>query len=133
MGNKWCIYTLDRDDKCGIVTEKGKCSSWLYNCSGSSKLTGHARFCCAKWSQANAMEGALGWHTFSSYKSSGSSSSSPSGKYVGNGRFLQKSLYTGSLESLIWEEKVKTLLISATNYFVIVCFIIHNQNCSYIF
>lgn len=57
------------------------------------------------------MEGALGWHTFSSYKSSGSSSSSPSGKYVGNGRFLQKSLYAGRLESLICGEGDKDLII----------------------
>lgn len=59
--------------------------------------------------QANVIEGALGCSTSSSYKSSASSSSSPSGKYVGNGRFLQWSLYAGSVESLTWGNKEKIL------------------------
>lgn len=82
----------------------------MYYCSGSSKLKTYVVFFCVQWGQANVTEGELGRHTSSSYKFSGSSSSSPSGKYVGNGRFSPKSLYAGSLESLIWGEGAQILL-----------------------
>ena len=88
---------------CGMLwLRKKPHNSWLYYCSGSSEFTAYVGFSHVQWSQANVIEGAPGWQTSSSYKSSGSSFSSSSGKYVGNGRFLQKSLYAGSTESLIW-------------------------------